>query len=78
MTRDEIADMARAVNLPYYPETGEIQNLDKLVWFARLVAATEREACAQVCEQERQKGYDDDADGALERVAAAIRARGMK
>lgn len=76
MTPDEIADMARAVNLPYRPETGEIQNLGKLVWFARIVAATEREECAKVCDRLSAKvsweGYY------AEDCAAAIRARGEK
>jgi hypothetical protein len=73
MTRDDIIRMAR--------EAGEAEGLETVVFhpvlerFAALVAAAEREACAKVCEQERRKGYDDDADGALERVATIIRAR---
>lgn len=84
MTPEEIIAMAReagihidrlpdeycaAVNLPL----GSVSRWDgvglgELQSFATLVAAKEREACAQVCES-----WDDPRD-----YAAAIRARGQK
>ena len=76
MTRDEIIAMATEAGLNSYRiAPGEAL----AVWerFAALVAAKEREACAQVCEGFKQGNsatYIDD-DWA-DMCAAAIRARG--
>jgi hypothetical protein len=69
MTQDEIIEMARQVGLPHWYQTKEVVNIELLERFAKLVAQHEREACAQVCE-------DDFGNGALN-LAAAIRARGQ-
>ena len=78
MTQDEIIEMAKEAGLEvdgvYFSDT---MYRAVLVRFARLVAATEREACAQACE-------DDDSNAGEwhweARVggyfAKAIRARG--
>ena len=65
MTREEIIRMAREAGFDDF-FTRDLA----LERFANLVAAHEREACAQVCEN----------DGLLwgQRYAAAIRARGSK
>jgi hypothetical protein len=70
MTQDEIIEMARQTQMPFYWRTGEITYLDKLEAFAKLVAAKEREACAKVIESHGEKL----ANGAM--LAEAIRARG--
>jgi len=71
MTRYDIIRMAREANVSirgYYDETGSTpQELER---FATLVAAAEREVCAQVCE-------DNFSDGALN-IADAIRARSQQ
>jgi len=68
MTRDDIIRMAREVGID--PESDTLCNyngwVDTFVDFAALVAAAEREACAQVCE-----GRNRDGDW----FAAEIRAR---
>lgn len=46
MTEQEIIDMARDAQMPYYYRTGEISNLENLNRFAELVAAKEREKLA--------------------------------
>jgi len=51
MTQDEIIEMARQTQMPFYWRTGEITYLDKLEAFAKLVAQHEREACIKACEQ---------------------------
>lgn len=72
MTQDDIIRMAR--------EAG-IQPVDRprVEKFAELVASAEREACAQVCDQE-QSQWNADRDGwqSAKDCAAAIRARGEK
>ena len=50
MTQDEIIEMARQAQMPFYWRTGEITYLDKLEAFAKRVAQHEREACARVCD----------------------------
>jgi hypothetical protein len=50
MTREEIMKVAHEAKMPYYYRTGEIDNIDAVERFARLVAEEEREACAKVCE----------------------------
>lgn len=54
-----------------HPELKELK-ADKLINFANLVAAVEREACAKVCE-EAHWSLDD-----RNEYAAAIRARGQE
>lgn len=70
MTRENIIRMARKVGID--PESDTLCNYDgwadTLVDFAALVAAAEREACAQVCE-----GRNRDGDW----FAAEIRARSI-
>jgi len=70
MTQDEIIEMARQAQMPFYWRTGEITYLDKLEAFAKLVAQHEREACAKACEE--YLGY-----GTRTEFAATIRARGQ-
>ena len=48
MTQDEMIEMARQAQMPFYWRTGEITYLDKLEAFAALVASDEREACVQI------------------------------
>jgi hypothetical protein len=62
MTRDDILRMARQANLEGYPE--------ELERFAALVAAAEREACADICDQHAS------VEGIAQRCAAEIRKRG--
>jgi hypothetical protein len=50
MTREDIIKMAREAKMPFYFRTGEIDNIEAVEKFARLVAEEEREACAKVCE----------------------------
>ena len=73
MTRDEIIEMAKQTQMPFYWRTGEITYLDKLEAFAKLVAEKEREACAKVCDE-----YDNGRHAnAADLCATAIRARGQ-
>ena len=71
MTRDDIIRMAREADVSirdYYDETGStVQELER---FAALVAAAEREACAEMVE-------DMDVQHP-KYIAAAIRARGKE
>ena len=96
MNRDEIIAMANTAAAQhghtYEPEAAD-GTIEFLGSFAALVAAKEREACAQVCDAERQ-GFGGVAAGPMttdagKRVheamaagaatcAAAIRARGQK
>ena len=96
MTQDEIIAMAReASSMERLPWNGEwiFRSKKELMAFAALVAAKEREACAQVCDAERQdfggvaagpmttdagkRVHEAMAAGAAT-CAAAIRARGTK
>jgi len=67
MTQDEIIEMARQAQMPFYWRTGEITYLDKLEDFAKLVAEHEREACAKIAENTKAPF-----------TATAIRARGQE
>lgn len=69
MNRDDIIRMAREALLP----ACHLTHPKALVRFAALVAAAEREACAQVCEM-----VDDNDLYFGSQYAAAIRARGEK
>jgi len=70
MKRDDIIRMARETRL--VPKWLELCPKDEkaLVRFAALVAAAEREACAQIADAEAS------IEGIAQRIAAAIRARG--
>jgi hypothetical protein len=75
MTRDDIITMACQANGKIYLG-GPHFSWDQAERFAALVAAAEREACADICDQHAS------AEGIAQRCAAAIRARrkeqGMK
>ena len=96
MNQNEIMEMAReASSMARLPWNGEwiFRSKKELMAFAALVAAKEREACAQVCDAERQdfggvaagpmttdagkRVHEAMAAGAAT-CAAAIRARGQK
>ena len=49
---------------------------NKLVSFAKLVAAHEREACAKLCEAEADDGTEGEWDGCCLSLANKIRERG--
>ena len=77
-TQDEIIRMAREAGF-VFPEMQEDSFTcwwEELERFAALVAAHEREACAKVCDAEVAYYKSDDLHFAVERAAAAIRARG--
>ena len=90
MTQDEIIEMARQAG--FNLEQGfllRVTGIDEdLERFAKLVAAKEREACAKVCEEERNdpddqfKNYEDThTDGWIDgcnSCISAIRARGQE
>ena len=74
MTQDEIIEMARQAGIIFgYPAYH-----DRIEIFAKLVAAKEREICAQICENEAvEKDYfGTDGYMALTEAAQVIRARG--
>ena len=87
MNQAELMAMAKEAGgyeSPQYPENLVMDEHD-LTRFAALVAANEREKCAQVCELMRTvppNGEPEDVERgfnvALRRSAAAIRARGTK
>jgi hypothetical protein len=80
MTQDEIIEMARQAQMPFYWRTGEITYLNKFEAFAKLIAQHEREACAIVCDDinAKYKWPDDVAERvASQWCADAIRARGQ-
>jgi hypothetical protein len=68
MTRDDIIRMAREAG---FSEVA-IRTPQDLECFAALVAAAERDACADICDQHAS------IEGIAQRCAAAIRARGEK
>ena len=78
MTRDDIIRMAREAEMGEPRELGVNDYwaafTSDLERFAALVAAAEREACAQVCEYMAEEQYDD-IDGLLEMAAGYIRGR---
>jgi len=62
MTKDEILEMAKQVNMRYreiedefYSSYADGVYLDELIAFAKLVAAKERDACAKACEKIRNE-----------------------
>ena len=96
MTREDVVRMAREAGLYTHPRKQQVRfgldeftgddSTEKIARFAALVAAAEREACAEVCEKQMKsymsKQYTTDPLGgfrerfAAEQCAAAIRARG--
>ena len=73
MIRDDIIRMAKEAGLWLTSD----ERIAAVVRFANLVAAAEREACAQICE-EFEFEFSDDSAGTLIDVAKAIRSRGEK
>jgi hypothetical protein len=72
MNRDDIIRMAREAG--FVDGLVDIIGFDGFANFAALVAAAEREACAQLCESyENDMGY-----GQPQQCANAIRTRGEK
>ena len=82
MKQDEIIAMAKEAGMEVHKSKGQVRigsavltgvdSTDEVTRFAALVAAKEREACAQVA-MEFRRGAGDPVCG---EVAAAIRARG--
>ena len=71
MTREEIIEMARQAGVEDSNEYNHLVCTEvELVAFAKLVAAKEREACANICEEEQ--GYK------TAFCALKIRARGQE
>ena len=83
MTRDDIIRMAREAGMTGLDSGGLLENFER---FAALVAAAEREACAQVCEAQENRvvrqhpaRIEFDPDSLMARkCAAAIRTRGYE
>ncbi len=77
MNRDDIIRMAREADLPLPLSSADI--IETIEFFAALVAAAEREACAKVCEHKMPQPVVNWSDAqiveALRECAAAIRAR---
>jgi len=72
MTRDDIIKMAREAG--FADGVAEIMGLEGFARFAALVAAHEREACAQVCDV--LAVHPEYASDITKVAAQAIRARG--
>ena len=79
MSRDELIAMAREAELPeaWISQSGVLKWAD-LERFAALVAAREREACAQVCDAKAHEVRLWCNESNVIACAAAIRARGTK
>jgi len=79
MNRDDIIRMAREAGLtdpdlgPWTIDYGDAENA--ITYFAALIAAAEREACAKVCD-DLVLAYPGRADLTVKQCADAIRARG--
>ncbi len=82
MTKDDIIRMLHEVGYPDYAKESD----QRVIAFASLVAASEREACAKLCDKAAKdwglNAWDDDADkkyghkeSACEECAEAIRSR---
>ena len=85
MNRDDIIRMAREAGLVSnqfayggYSAAHTDWVAAKLERFAALVAAAEREACAQVCEAQIEEWVDDRPRYAVSECVVAIRARDKK
>ena len=78
MTDEEIIEMAHQAGITYVTGHGVASaTFEWLQKFADLVAAREREACAQMCE-DQDTGQDLPYDLAVIECAKSIRARGEK
>ena len=88
MTRDEIIRMAREAGMEVHERKGEIRigsavitgcdSTEQVTRFAALIAAAEREACAQICDRGAvQMLHAYKREGAA-RCAEIIRARSTK
>ena len=78
MTEDDIIDLADKAGITFVTQSGVASaTVEWLAAFASLVAAREREACAQMCE-DQDTGQDLPYDLAVIECAKAIRARGEK
>ncbi len=78
MTRDDIIRMAREAGAGEWGDS-VIPAMMDIERFATLVAAAEREACAQVCEAERERLFEWGRGLQVitaDKLATAIRARG--
>jgi len=84
MTRTEILELAKqaggtAYTNRHYDGTAMAFGPDALERFAALVAAKEREGCANVCESMKTVSGDDDVErgfnAALKRASKVIRSR---
>ena len=79
MTRDEIIRMAREANIGTYINLESHLVGNHLERFAALVAAAEREACAEICDEQMEIREINTAMAvAAGNCADAIRARGDK
>lgn len=78
MTQEEIIALAHETGITFVTEFGvALATPEFLTHFANLVAAKEREACAQVCEEISKDYWMGDCQfEAATRCVAAIRARG--
>ena len=77
MTRDDIIRLAREADWEWDTDYTDRIMFEFLEEFAVLVAAAEREACAQVCDEIIRDLFiiDGDASDEVARCAAHIRAR---
>jgi hypothetical protein len=73
MTQDEIIELARQAGVRDDEHTFEFSQYKYLDRFAKLVAAKEREACAEICDDQAGGAYWEGADACADR----IRARGQ-
>jgi len=81
MDREEIIRMAREAGFKVDWQHADVAEIKakRYEYFAALVAAAEREACAKVCDAVQKKNEDDGAwMWEARNCAAAIRARGEK
>jgi hypothetical protein len=78
MNREEIIRMAREVGFKVDWQHADVAEIKakRYEYFASLVAAAEREACAVIAETPISGEQDDITMEAKDRAAAAIRARG--
>lgn len=77
MTRDELIAMAREADLIDFRDANDDPHTEQMVEFlerfAALVAAKEREACAQVCDEQHDRARAT--PGAVRAMACAERIR---
>ena len=74
MTRDDITRMAREAGI----ECVMVRPEDMVLYrFAALVAAAEREACAEICQQQSRLQLDERVMRGIDICENAIRARGQ-